>query len=67
MPITTVLSTSAIRAASITLVPAQILGVADRVGSLAAGKDADVVIWSGDPFDPTTRVTKVYVEGVEVE
>ena len=35
---------------AITIVPAQIIGIDDRVGSLEAGKDADVVIWSGHPF-----------------
>ena len=36
---------------AITLTPAEVFGVADRVGSLQAGKDADVVVWSGDPFE----------------
>jgi imidazolonepropionase-like amidohydrolase len=42
---------------------AQILGVADRVGTLAAGKDADFVVLSGEPFALHTRVRTVYVEG----
>src|SRR5205085_755124 len=42
---------------------AQILGVADRVGTLAAGKDADFVVLSGEPFALHTRVRAVYVEG----
>ena len=50
---------------AITLSPAEILGVQERVGSLAAGKDADLVVWSGDPLDPTSRVERVYVGGVE--
>jgi imidazolonepropionase-like amidohydrolase len=49
--------------AAITIEPARILGIEDRVGSLATGRDADVVIWSGDPFSPTSRVEAVYIEG----
>ena len=35
---------------AITINPAEVLGIADRVGSLEAGKDADVVIWTADPM-----------------
>jgi imidazolonepropionase-like amidohydrolase len=42
---------------------AALLGVADRVGTLAAGKDADFVVLSGDPFALRTRVKTVYVDG----
>jgi imidazolonepropionase-like amidohydrolase len=42
---------------------AAVLGVTDRVGSLAAGKDADFVVLNGDPFGLHTRVKAVYVEG----
>ncbi|MDW8368010.1 MAG: amidohydrolase family protein [Abditibacteriales bacterium] len=49
--------------ASITIVPAQILGVADRVGSLEEGKDADIVILDGDPLDYRTLVEKTFVNG----
>ena len=52
--------------AAITATPAQILGVADRIGTLAPGRDADVVVWSGDPFDPTTAARHVFVGGEEV-
>ena len=52
--------------AAVTLRAAEILGIDDRVGSLRAGRDADLVIWTGDPFDPTTRVRAVYVGGREV-
>lgn len=51
---------------AVTLEAARILGVEGRVGSLAPGLDADVVIWSGDPLDPTTSVVSVYVAGREV-
>lgn len=50
---------------AITLAPAQIFGVADRVGTLEAGKVANVVVWSGDPFDFTTRAEHVIVHGKE--
>src|SRR6516162_8349378 len=40
---------------ALTIHPAQIIGCADRIGSLTAGKDADLVIWSGDPLDVMSR------------
>lgn len=48
---------------AITINPATIFGVADRSGSLEAGKDADVVIWSGDPFEPLSQPSAVFVRG----
>jgi hypothetical protein len=39
---------------AVSLAPALVWGVADRVGSLEVGKDADLVVWSGDPFEVTT-------------
>ncbi|MCI0658774.1 MAG: amidohydrolase family protein [Acidobacteria bacterium] len=48
---------------AITLNPAWILGVDDRVGSLDVGKDADIAIFSKDPFDIYTRVEKTLVDG----
>ncbi|HEY3227308.1 MAG TPA: amidohydrolase family protein [Planctomycetota bacterium] len=48
---------------AITKTPAEILGVADRVGSLEKGKDADFVALSGDPLDVTSRVERVVVNG----
>lgn len=50
---------------AITLAPAEMFGVADRVGSLQAGKDANVVVWSGDPFEFATRAEHVFVRGKE--
>jgi hypothetical protein len=47
----------------ITAVPARILGLDDRVGSLAAGKDADLVVTDGDPLSPTSSVTLVIIDG----
>ncbi|HKN65864.1 MAG TPA: amidohydrolase family protein [Gemmatimonadaceae bacterium] len=51
---------------AITLTPAEVFGVADRVGSLQPGKDADVVIWSGDPFEFATQPEHVFIRGREV-
>jgi imidazolonepropionase-like amidohydrolase len=50
---------------SVTLTPAEIFGVSDRVGSLQAGREGNVVVWSGDPFEFTTRVEHVFVRGRE--
>jgi imidazolonepropionase-like amidohydrolase len=50
---------------AVTLTPAELFGVADRVGSLQPGRDANVVVWSGDPFEFSTRVLNVFVRGVE--
>jgi imidazolonepropionase-like amidohydrolase len=50
---------------AITLNPARIWGIADRAGSLEVGKDADVVVWSGDPLEALSYATNVIVGGVE--
>jgi imidazolonepropionase-like amidohydrolase len=50
----------------LTINAAQILGVADRVGSLEAGKDANLFISKGDPLEIRTEVTKVVIEGRDV-
>ena len=42
---------------------ASMLGIADRVGSLEPGKDADVVLFNGDPFEYTSHVLRVFVNG----
>jgi len=51
---------------AVTLSPAEIFGVADRYGSIALGKVADVVVWSGDPFEFATAVEHVYIRGREI-
>ena len=51
---------------AVTLSPAEIFGVGDRYGSLEAGKVANVVVWSGDPFEFTTAVEHVFIRGKEI-
>jgi len=51
---------------SITVNPARIMGLSDRVGALKPGLDADVVLWSGDPLDVMSRAVRVFVDGREV-
>ncbi len=52
---------------AITIHPAEHAGVADRVGSLEAGKDADIVITDGSPFEVATTVKAVFIDGKRVE
>jgi len=49
---------------AITLSPAEILGVAERMGSLEVGKDANLVVASGDIMDHRSHVTRVFIDGV---
>lgn len=49
----------------VTINPAIQLAIDDRVGSLEAGKDADIVIWSGDPLSTMSRAETVFVDGRE--
>jgi imidazolonepropionase-like amidohydrolase len=51
---------------AVTLTPAEMLGVANRLSSLQPGRDANVVVWSGDPFEFTTRAEHVLIRGREV-
>lgn len=51
--------------ATISSVPADIMGVGDRYGSLKAGRAADVVLWDGDPLELYAGVTKIFIDGVE--
>ena len=48
---------------AVTAVPAQIWGIADRYGTLEVGKDADIVVWSGDPFELSTAAEHVFIKG----
>ena len=47
----------------LTINPAWALGLDDRIGSLVPGKNADIVLWSGDPFSVYTRADKVWIDG----
>ena len=49
----------------ITLAPAEAYGLADKVGSLRPGREANVVIWSGDPFEFSSRAEQVFIRGVK--
>ena len=48
---------------AITIQPARHIGVADRVGSLEPGKDADIVLTDGDPLVSSTAVKRVILNG----
>src|SRR2546426_10289716 len=50
---------------AVTLTPAEVFGVGDRYGSLEAGKVANVVVWTGDPFEFTTGVEHAFIRGRE--
>ncbi len=52
---------------AITLAPAEIYGVAGSVGSLNAGSEGNVVIWSGDPFEFVSRAEQVFVRGRKID
>jgi imidazolonepropionase-like amidohydrolase len=51
---------------ALTVNPATILNLDDKVGSLQRGLDADIAIWSGDPLDVMNRATRVFVRGEDV-
>lgn len=51
---------------AVTLEPARVWGVADRLGSIEVGKQADLVVWSGDPFELTTGAERVFIGGREM-
>ncbi|MBE3557482.1 MAG: amidohydrolase [Firmicutes bacterium] len=51
---------------ALTLTPAEICGVADRVGSIEVGKEADLVLWDGHPFDWRSHVQTVLLQGKPV-
>ena len=50
--------------AMITSRPAQAIGMGGEIGSLAPGRRADVVIWSGDPLEGSSAAEQVFIDGV---
>jgi imidazolonepropionase-like amidohydrolase len=52
---------------SITQYPAEILGIADRVGTLEVGKDATIFVSDGDPLETETQVTAAWIQGRKVD
>jgi imidazolonepropionase-like amidohydrolase len=51
---------------AVTLTPARVLGVEDRLGSLVPGKAATLCVWSGDPLDVRSRVEAAWIDGRQV-
>jgi len=51
---------------AITIYPAQIFGVADRLGSLEKGKSATLFVTDGDPFEHKTQISHVFIDGYNV-
>ncbi|MFQ5504513.1 MAG: amidohydrolase family protein, partial [Planctomycetota bacterium] len=51
---------------AVTIEAARVLGVADRVGSIEAGKDADLLVLTGKPFDSRSQVDAVFIDGIRV-
>ena len=52
---------------AITLYPAQILGIADRLGSLEVGKDATLLVSTGDPLETFSNVERAYIQGRNID
>jgi imidazolonepropionase-like amidohydrolase len=52
--------------AGLTIEAAKILGIEERVGSLEVGKDGDLALYDGDPFEYTTHAVGTVIDGVQV-
>jgi imidazolonepropionase-like amidohydrolase len=50
----------------LTLNPAWSLGLDDRIGSIEVGKNADIVLWSGNPFSVYSRAERVWIDGAQM-
>jgi imidazolonepropionase-like amidohydrolase len=50
----------------VTINPAEILNIQDRVGSLETGKDADIVLWSDHPFEFYSKPERVFINGEDM-
>jgi imidazolonepropionase-like amidohydrolase len=48
----------------ITSRPAEVIGMGGEIGSLAPGRRADLVVWSGDPLEGSSAAEQVYIDGV---
>jgi imidazolonepropionase-like amidohydrolase len=51
---------------ALTINPARIAGIEDRLGSLEVGKDGDLAIWSGDPLNVLSRVERAFIDGNQI-
>jgi imidazolonepropionase-like amidohydrolase len=51
---------------ALTINPARIAGIDDRLGSIEVGKDGDLAIWSGDPLNVLSRVQRAFIEGDQI-
>jgi len=52
---------------AVTLAPAEAFGIAAQVGTIQVGRDANVVVWSGDPFEFSSRAEQVFIGGRDVK
>jgi len=52
---------------AITINPAQIWGVADKLGSIEEGKSADLMVTDGDPLEAKTQVKQLFIKGKTVD
>jgi imidazolonepropionase-like amidohydrolase len=52
---------------AVTLSPAEAFGIAAQVGTIQVGRDANIVVWSGDPFEFSTRAEQVFIKGRDVK
>lgn len=51
---------------AVTIVPAEIFGVADQVGSIEPGKKANLFVATGDPFEPSTQIQHLFIDGWKI-